>query len=184
MSPTSNFPSIFVPESEKDEDYHKQYVQAIASRGILSGYAERFALMNECVNYYLSLQGGEEFDFLQRAEDGEVLPAKWMDFNKITVKFDLLLGELTQRGFKIKVRAQNKAAQSRRLDEKNRLLSEMRFQPIAQGLEEAIGLPIQQDNGFIPQTEEEADIYTNKTYKEKSEIVMRGIMNYLRTYEG
>lgn len=184
MITSPNFPSIFVEESEKDENYHKQFIQAVASRGIVSGYQERFALMNECVNYYLSLQGGDEFEFLQKAEDGEVLPAKWMDFNKIAVKIDLLIGELTQRGYKVNVKASNKSAQSRKLEEKNRLLMEMRFAPIAQGLEEQFGYPIQQDNGFVPETEEQLDVYMNKSYKEKCEIVMRAILNYLRKFDG
>jgi hypothetical protein len=174
------FPSIFVPEDEKDENYHKTFVQAIANRSINSGYSTRNMLMNECVNFYLGLQGGEEFEFLQKAEDGEVLPAKWMDFNKIAVKIDTLCGEFYQRGYKVNVKAYNKEAQSRKMDERNRLVTEMRFQPIAEMLQEENGLPLQSDSGFIPQTEKELDIYMDKTYKETSEIVMRGILNWLR----
>jgi len=180
QSKSGSFPSIFVPEKEKDENYHKQYVQAIVSRSIYSGYSERRALMDECVNFYLGLQSGEEFDFIQKAEDGEVLPAKWMDFNKIAVKIDLLIGELSKRSYKIDVRACNKAAQSKRLDEYNRLLTEMRFAPIAQELEADNGLPLQSDDAFVPETKEQLDIYMGKSYKETSELVMREILKYLR----
>jgi hypothetical protein len=182
MSPSKSgaLPSIFVPEKEKDETYHRNYVQAIVSRSIYSGYSERRALMDECVNFYLGLQNGEEFEFLQKAEDGEVLPAKWMDFNKIAVKIDLLIGELSKRSYKIDVRACNKAAQSRRLDEKNRLLTEMRFAPIAQELEMDNGLPLQSDEAFVPETAEQLDIYMDKGYKETSELVMREVLKYLR----
>ena len=48
----------------------------------------------------------------------------------------------------------------------------MRFQPIAQMLEEENGIPLQSDEAFIPETPQQLDIYMNKTYKEKSEIVM------------
>lgn len=173
-------PSIFVPESEKDENWHKQFVQGIVSRSIHAGFTDRRAMMDECVNVYLGLHTGDEFDFLQKAEDGEVLPAKWMDFNKIAVKIDLQIGELMQRGYKINVKASNKEAQSRRLDEYDRLLTEMRFQPIASILEEQVGLPMVSDEGFVPETKEELDIYMNKSYKEKSELVMRAGLNYLR----
>lgn len=176
------FPSLFVPEKEKNEAYHKQYVQAIANRTLVGNYYDRCALMNECVNFYLGLQSGDEFAFLQKAEDGEVLPAKWADYNKIAVKIDLLIGELAKRGYKINVRAYNKDAQSRRLNEKNRLLTEMQFQPIASGLEQEFGLPIQQAGGFVPQTTQELDIYMDKTYKEKSEIVMRGLLSWLKKH--
>lgn len=179
-SMSMSFPSIFVPESDKNELYHKQFVQAIANRTLNSGYYERNALMNECVNYYMGLQGGAEFEFIQKAEDGEVLPAKWQDYNKIAVKIDLLLGEFRQRGYKINVKASNKEARSRWLEERNRLLTEMQFAPVAQLLEQAHGLPIQQAEGFIPESQQQLDIYMNKSYKEKSELVMRAILNWLR----
>lgn len=178
-----SFPTLFVPEKDKNELYHKQFVQAIVNKSILSGYTDRYALMNECVNFYLGLQSGEEFDFLQKAEDGEVLPAKWADYNKIAVKVDLLLGELIKRDFKIDVRAYNKEAHSRKMDEKNRLLLEMRFKPVADMLEETVGLPIQSDSGFIPENEKELDIYMNKSYKDTSEIVMREMLNWCRRYD-
>lgn len=182
MASTLNlmFPSIFIPEDAKDENYHKQFTQAITSRSIMSGYNARYSLFNECVNFYLGLQSGEEFDFIQRAEDGEVLPAKWMDFNKIAIKIDLLVGELIKRSYKINVNACNKEAQSRKMDEKNRLIVEMRFQPIADELENQFGMPLQADSGFQPQTEKEIDIYMNKSYKEVSEIVMREILYHLQ----
>lgn len=181
-SMSMSFPSIFVPEKDKNELYHKQFVQAIANRTLNSGYYERNALMNECVNYYLGLQGGNEFEFIQKAEDGEVLPAKWQDYNKIAVKIDLLLGEFRQRGYKVNVKASNKEAQSRRLEERNRLLTEMQFAPIGQMLEEAHGLPIQQAEGFIPENKAQLDLYMNKSYKEKSELVLRAILSWLRKH--
>ena len=180
QSKSGSFPSIFVPEKEKDEKYHKDFVQSIVTRSIYSGYSERRNLMDECVNFYLGLQSGEEFDFLQKAEDGEVLPARWMDINKIAVKIDLLIGELAKRTYRINVKASNKAAQSRRLNERNRLLTEMRFAPIAAGLEEENGIPLQSDEAFIPESESQLDLYMNKGYKETSEIVMREILKYLR----
>ncbi len=175
-------PSIFVPDKEKDENYHKSFVQAIANRSINSGYSARNLMMNDCVNFYLGLQSGEEFEFLQKAEDGEVLPAKWMDFNKIAIKIDQLVSEMAQSGFKINVKAYNKEAQSRKMDELNRLITEMRFQPIAEMLQEENGIPLQSDSGFIPQNQRELDIYMNKTYKDTSEIVMRGVLNYLKRF--
>lgn len=180
-----SFPSLFVPESDKNTElYHKQFVQAITNRSILSGYTDRYALMNECLNFYLGLQSGDEYQFLQTAEDGEVLPAKWADYNKIAVKIDLLIGELIQRNYNISVKAYNKEAQSRRMDKRNELLINMRFQPVADMLEEMHGLPLQSDEGFTPNSEHELDVYMNKTYKDKSEIVMRAMLKWLRKYDG
>ncbi|MBU6390909.1 MAG: hypothetical protein KGQ83_01555 [Planctomycetes bacterium] len=179
-----SFPSLFVPDADKQTElYHKQFVQAITNRSILSGYTDRYALMNECVNFYLGLQSGDEYQFLQTAEDGEVLPAKWADYNKIAVKVDLLIGELIQRNYKIDVKAYNKEAQSRKMDKRNELLINMRFQPIADILEQMHGLPLQSDEGFTPSSENELDVYMNKTYKDRAEIVMRAMLKWLRKYD-
>lgn len=180
-----SFPSLFVPQKDKDTElYHKQFVQAITNRSILSGYTDRYALMNECVNFYLGLQSGDEYQFLQTAEDGEVLPAKWADYNKIAVKIDRLLGDLIQRNYRIGVKAYNKEAQSRRMDKRSELLINMRFQPVAESLEEMNGIPLQSDEGFTPTSERDLDIYMNKTYKDTSELVMRAMLNWLRKYDG
>lgn len=161
-----SFPSLFVPQADKDTElYHKQFVQAITNRSILSGYTDRYALMNECVNFYLGLQSGEEYQFLQTAEDGETLPAKWADYNKIAVKINLLIGELIQRNYKISVKAYNKEAQSRRLQKRNEILINMRFKPVADMLEHLYGMPLQSDEDITPDNEKELDIYMNKTYK-------------------
>jgi len=57
-TPSYTFPSLTVPEKEKNEDWHKKFVQAIIHRSIADGYADRYAIANECVNFYLGLQSG------------------------------------------------------------------------------------------------------------------------------
>ncbi len=180
---TYAFPKLTVSESEKNADWHKQFVQAILNRGIQDGYANRYAIANECVNFYLGIQSGNEFDFLQRAEDGDVLPAQWINFNKINTKINLLIGELAERGYDISVTALNKEARVRKLQEKERLRTEMRFMPVAMNLEEEVGLPIQSDEGFIPENEEELDDYIDMDYREISEIVMESALKFTNKYD-
>lgn len=178
-TPSFTFPSLTVSEAEKNEEYHKKFVQAIIHRSVADGYADRYAIANECVNFYLGLQSGEDFDFLQKAEDGDVLPAKWINFNKINTKINLLVGELAERGYDISVRALNKEARVRRLQEKDRLRMEMVFQPIAQELESEFGMPVQSQEGFIPQDDDELDDYMNVDYRELAEIVMEYALKFL-----
>lgn len=173
-----NFPNITVAEKEKKEDYHKKFVQAITSRAMSDGFNSRFAIANECVNFYLGLQSGDEFEFLQKAEDGEVLPAQWINYNKINVKINLLIGELFQKGYDIDVMALNKEARVRKLEEKKRLLVEMRLQPVAEELEGEFGLPLQQ-SGFVPQDEEQLEDYINEDYREDSEVILKYALKYL-----
>lgn len=178
-TPTYTFPKLTVKESEKNEDWHKKFVQAILNRSIADGYANRYAIANECVNFYLGLQSGDEFDFLQKAEDGDVLPAQWIVFNKINTKINLLIGELAERGYDISVKALNKEARVRKLEEKERLRVEMRFAPVAAELEDSLGLPVQSDEGFIPESEEELDDFIDMDYKEISEIVMESALKFV-----
>lgn len=177
--PTYTFPKLTVPESEKNEDWHKKFVQAVLNKSVADGYANRYAIANECVNFYLGLQSGDEFDFLQKAEDGDVLPAQWIVFNKINTKINLLIGELAERGYDLSVRALNKEARVRKLDEKERLRIEMRFAPVAMELEDEVGLPISSNEGFVPESEEELDDYIDMDYREISEIVMESALKYL-----
>lgn len=172
------FPKLTVPLSEKDEGWHKKFVQAITNRAISDGFASRYSVANDCVNYYLGLQGSESFDYMMKAEDGETLPAEWMNLDKIRPKIDLLIGELAAKGYEIDVKALNKEAKVRKLQEKKRLLVEMRLAPVAQELEAQHGLPLQQE-GFVPQDQEELDDYITDDYREDSEIIMKYALKYI-----
>ena len=183
LSSTYSFPIITIKESEKKEDYHKQFVQAIVNRSVADGYADRYTIANECVNFYLGLQTGEEFDFLQKAEDGDTLPAMWMNYNRINNKINIMLGELSQKKYEIFVEGINKELKSRKLQKKTEMLIDMRFQPIAQDLEQEFGMalqpPMQAQGGFMPQTEEELDDFFDREYKDMAEIVVSAILKYL-----
>ncbi|HEY0751374.1 MAG TPA: hypothetical protein VGD26_09465, partial [Chitinophagaceae bacterium] len=183
LSSTYSFPIITVPEKEKDETYHKQFVQAIINRSVADGYADRYTIANECVNFFLNLQTGDEFDFLQKAEDGDILPAMWMNYNRINNKVMIMLGELSQKKYEIFVEGINKELKSRKLQKKTEMLIDMRFQPVADELESEFGLPLQPpmqaQGGFIPQTEEELDDFFDRDYKDMAEIVVMAILKYL-----
>jgi Membrane protein involved in colicin uptake len=181
-NPNFSFPSIIIKESEKDEDWYKQYVQAIVNKSISDGYADRYAIANECVNFYQGLQEADEFEFLQKAEDGDTLPALWMNYNRIRTKVDLMIGELSQKKYEIFVRGINKELKSRKLQEKEKMLIDMRFQPIAQNFEEQGFPPLQappSPDGFQPQTEEELDDFFEREYKDMAEIIVTAILKYL-----
>ena len=62
-----DFPKIAIPESEKDEEWHKQFVYAIVNRSIGSDFDINYSGMNESINFFNGSQTGEEFRFLQQA---------------------------------------------------------------------------------------------------------------------
>lgn len=172
-----SFPSISIKDSKKDEDWHRKYVQAIVFNSVNSSYDFDYNTMNEAYNFYQGLQGGDEFEYLQNAEDGEVLPAKWINYNKIKVKIDLLLGELMEKGYDLSVKALNKEAKVRKLQEKERLRVLMRLQDTAKSLEEMYGLPMQSGED-IPEDEEALE-EKFENLKEETEVVMEAAIKFL-----
>ena len=49
---TFRMPDPTVSESEKNEDYHKQYVQAIINRSVNANFDLEYASMTESYKYY------------------------------------------------------------------------------------------------------------------------------------
>lgn len=174
--PAFKFPSLF--SKKKDEDWHKKFVTAIANQSINGSYSLRYAAIQEAYEFYLGLNTGAEFSFLQQAEDGESLPAQWMNFNRIKSKIELLLGELMERGYEITVTGLNKEIKTAKLDEKTRLIAEMKWARISSQLEETYGLPLGSEDEKIPQDMDEVESFM-EDYKEISEIIMETILRYL-----
>jgi hypothetical protein len=173
-----SFPDFTVPEAKKDEEWYKQCVTAIVKSTLTSKYDFNYRTITECMDFFNGTHSGDEFQFLQTSEDGDVLPAKWIPFNKIRVKVDLLLGELNRKQYEVSVRALNKEASVRRTQKRNELYSKMRLKPVTQGLEQQFGLPLQ-DGSPVPDDESGVDDFMKFSYKEKSEIVMEAALKYL-----
>ena len=181
MSETSGqygFPKVNVPESQKDEKYHRQFVEAIIHQSIGSSFDLEYAAMNESVDFFNGLQSGEEFRFLQEAEDGEVLPAQWINFNRIRSRIDILLGELQAKTYQINATTINKDAKARKLKIKEEARVSMRLNNERQILENDYGLPLAPE-GQIPQNEDELDEMFGFNFKEKNEIIMEYALRYL-----
>lgn len=175
---TFSFPSLNVPESQKDADWHHQFVLAITNESLNNAYDLSYRALNEAYNFYQGLQSGDEFEFLQTSDTGETLPAQWINYNKIKNKIDVLLGELQQRGYDIQVKALNKDAAVSRLEKKEQMRVDMRLSEIRKELEEEYGLPLG-DMTEMPETDEELDEYFDRNYKETSEIVMESALKYI-----
>jgi hypothetical protein len=168
-----------VPDQEKDEDYHKQYVQAVVNRSVNYNFDLNYAMMTECYKYYDGVQGGEEWKFLQEAEDGSILPATWINYNAIRNKVDLLVGDLSSKGYEIRAKAINRDAVSRKLAERETARVDLRLAPYAQEFQQQFGLSVGTNSEGLPADEEDLNEFFEKNYKEQSELVMEGILKYI-----
>jgi len=179
------FPDLNIPEYKKDEDWHKRWVKSIFENAVDARYGLAYQMMQENYNFYDGIQASEEYNFLQTSESGDTLPAIWINYNQIRNKVDVLLGELTARGFGIRVRAQNKESESKRLDKKFEMLTQMRLKDIYEEMEDSYGIPVMPPgHERLPDDLEELEDYLTSTYKDECERVMENALRYLvKKYE-
>lgn len=168
-----NFPTT----SKRDEQYHSDYAKAIISNSISDGWAHQYRLMEECYKFYDEGSSGELTSHLQKAEDGTDLPSFWLSLNTLKTKIDLLIGEMEQRGSEIKVKAVNKEAIYRKIEEKEKMRVKTRLMQIVQMVEEQTGIPLE-DMSNVPQTEAELDEYFDLSFKDKAEIIMEYALKF------
>lgn len=171
-------PDINVPEKEKNEEWHKSFITALIHRGLRSNYALDSQAIDSAYDFYNGSQGGDEWRFLQEAEDGSQLPARWMNLNKIRTKINLLLGELMEKGYDFRVSSINKDAKVRKHQAKEELRVDVRQNPIFSELEEETGLPSTQ-NKPMPESEDELDEWFEKNAKEKSEVILYHALRFI-----
>ena len=170
------FPDINIPDSAKTEEWHKKFVYAIADRSLNGGFDLDYRSVEECQNYYNGVQDSKAFEFLQFADDGDRLPAFWVNYNKIRPKVDLLIGEYSKKGYRIGVSSIDSGAKVKKLEKREDARVEHRLAPYAAQLEGEFGMPLQQGKQF--DDEEELDDFFSYTYKEKSEVVMKNALEY------
>lgn len=173
---TSMFPRI--DQKTKGLDYHRQWAKAILMSSITDNWSLRYRVMAEAYKFFLSGSSGEMTNFLQRAEDSTALPAIWLSISSLQAKIELLIGELEQRGYTIDVKAVNKEASSRKLEEKERLRVARRLQETAQYAEQQTGLPLQDPQQHVPQTDKELDDYVDLSFKDKAELIMEAALKF------
>ncbi len=188
MNPTNEngaqayiFPRLDSPK--KDEKYHESFARAILNSSITDSYSNNFRLYEELYKFVDTGTDGALTAHLQVAEDNTQLPAFWTSLNTVRTKVKLLIGELEARGYEIKVKALNKEAVDRKLEEKERLRVERRLQGVMEEIEATVGMKVTPDE-HIPQSDQELDEYIDLSFKDKAEIIMESALKYLAKKNG
>jgi hypothetical protein len=162
----------------KDKKYHEDFARFIIHHSISEDWYNNHRLIAECYKFLEEGSNAELTTHMQKAEDGTDLPAMWLSLNTIPTKIDLLVGELEMRGYDIRVRALNKEAISRKLEEKERLRVKRRIKPLMDLVTEQTGLP-DTESEYIPQSEEELNEYVDLSFKDKAEIIMEAALKWI-----
>lgn len=178
------FPAKNVPEKEKNERWHKDFILAIMHETITGGWASLTSWnINNNYNTYQSMDTGKELDFIQTAEDGQELPAIWIDYNSIRSKIKVMMGELIRKGFRVEVESINSDAKTKKMEIKNQMLARMTTSRLHKLMMEQVGLPLDEvmdfeASGFIPNSQEELETFMSSKYKDNTEIIMEAALKY------
>jgi len=168
---------------KKDEKYHEAWSRFILNSSITDSYANNYRLYEELYKFVDTGTDGALTSHLQTNEDGTQSSAQWLTLNTVRTKVKLLLGELEARGYEIKVKALNKEAFDRKLEEKERLRVERRLQGVMEEIESTVGMKVTPDE-HIPQSDQELDEYIDLSFKDKAEIIMESALKYLAKKNG
>ena len=182
-SPETGYQFPRLDTKDKNKDYHEKFCRAIVNRSINDSWANEYRLQDELYNFVENGTNGQLTEHLQKNEDGTSSAAFWVSLNTVPTKIDLLTGELEARGYEIKVRALNKEAIDRKLEEKERLRVERKLQPVLQEAENITGMRTTTEE-YVPQTEKELDEYIDLTFKDKSELIMESALKWIAKRNG
>ena len=117
----TTFPNMWVEDSKKGEDYHKQAILAILGQTVANGYIPNlYIAMDRSMNFYNGdYDISKKFDFLQKDYNGRSLPALWINFNKIRNKINLLEGEVAVQKLDVSCKTLNRDAVSRKMKKRS-----------------------------------------------------------------
>lgn len=167
-------PNILIPESQKDENYHKQWVWSILYRAVSTGYIPNaYAAMATSYDFYNSDYSiADKYPFLQGTNDGKSLPARWKNYNMIRNKVELMVGEMMVRGYDFSCRTVGQDAVTRKMIARAEIAAAMYMRDLYESGEldsEVMPMSFPKD---LPQDDEELEYYMKNKYKENLEEVM------------
>jgi hypothetical protein len=172
---TYSFPSIAVKDKEKDKDYHKRWALAIVANTFNDNWTTNYNKLQMLSSLYQFGTGSDLTSYLQTNPDGSAAPAIWTSLNNIKSRLRVLIGELEERGYIIKARALNSEAESRKLEEKERLRVKRMLQDVVQFAEETSGLQLEKQE-YVPQSDEELKEYMDLTWKDKNVLILEAAL--------
>jgi len=173
-----SFPNTSIPKKKKDEDYHRQFTLAISNESIGGDYDLSYEDMNESISFFNGDQGSEAFNFVQESEDGEKLPAKWINYNRVRVRMETVFGEFQSKGYKINASSINKDAKARKLQAKQQAKVDMNLAPERQSLEDEFGIDLAPQRQVFD-SEEEIEDHFKYNFKENNELIMEFSLRWL-----
>jgi hypothetical protein len=170
-------PNIAIPDSEKDEDYHKRWVQAICSSSFTGNWALKHNKLRMLYHFYAEGTGSDLTGYLQTTPDGSAMPGIWSSANSVKTRVRALLGEFEQRSYMIKCRPLNSEAIDRQREEQERLRVARVLQDLRQYVEDETGVSLASPE-YVPQSDDELREYMDLTWKDKHALIIEGALKW------
>jgi|GEM_PF-3933978 len=162
----------------RDEKYHREYLFNILSERA-SGSAARRARIASSFDYYYGKYNNEKYkdllDMYEKKEQDKVIPYTYMNWDTISSKINILLGEMTSRDFGVNVNAVNLDAAKRRKRREDQLRFLMQMQAINEKAFAQTGIDFG-INENVPKNEAELKAHM-ESYRDIYEILMTEAMN-------
>lgn len=172
------FPQITIPDKEKNLDYHTRWAKAVVQNSFTQDWTTRFNILKSLYSFFHDGTGNDLTGWLQTAPDGSQMPGIWGSLNTTKTRLKVLIGELEERSYQIKVRALNSEAFDRKREEVERLRARRHLQEVLAMAEQLSGVPLEEEE-YIPQSEEELKEYIDLNWKDKHAIIIEGILKFI-----
>ena len=141
-----DFPQQNIPDKDKTEDWHRDNILAIMSYH--KGYQSFIDSRKKDHENYLIANGEfdhKQFEYVTNMY-GLTSPARFVNYPMIMTKLDLLAGELISQPLQFTVSVVNRNAVRKKNEEKITLAAEVVLRPIRREIEQALGMPIPDEN--------------------------------------
>lgn len=179
ISQATSFPQITVSDKDKNKDYHQRWVSSIVTNTFNDSWNTSYNVLKSLYSFFLDGTGQDLTGYLQTAPDGSQMPGIWVSLNNSHTRLKVLMGELEERGYEIKVRPLSNEAFDRKREEKERLRAKRYLQEIVAYAEQlAGGIPLESPE-YVPQSEEELDEFMDLTWKDKFAVILQYALKWI-----
>ena len=187
MDPNKNsvytFPKFDVPKEEKLKDsYGLSYVRAMwyewtKNSSVYNSNVEQFKINRQ---YAEGLENFDKYkDRFNLNGDTSWLNLDFTPVNRIAALVDNIEGKLTNQMYRIQCNPIDVISKTQEEKDRNKMYAEMFLKSQVGDLEQLTGIPMYPRNTYIPQDEEEAQLYFKMNYKQASAIAMEQALQFV-----
>lgn len=156
-----SFPDQTIPETEKDEDFHKKHVENYVTYSLSSSYNDQRKEMLKLFRGYNAELSTEEAELTKKitCPHGFDLGVEYVVYPLIQSKIEQIVGEFIQRPLRRKTYVIDKKSKNKKFDQKLDMLSEQIMRDINKNIKEDLGFEPETKNPEmeIPENIEEHD---------------------------